>query len=431
MKRFIALFILAALLLLQCGCNKQEQTTPTVENQFRIGYGRISIHTNDFVPMGSFDGRYNTGFLDYVQATCLAVTGENNETVLLYTTDTLYSYDDWVIPCREQVSEATGIPQDHIMFGSTHTHSAPDIGNKVDEKYTQFFIKQIVEVAKQAMEDRAPATIQTASTQVDRMNYIRHYMMSDGTIAGDHFGNWDTAEAVSNLSEPDKELQIVRFTREEKEDIVIANFQAHAKLASSGSTSYGKSNQTMMSADFIGATREYVEKNMKDVKFAFFIGASGNINPFDTHIKANLNRDVLTEKAYGQTLGSIIIENLMFMTETSDNYELKCSQSMLAGQLKSGPGTLDIELDAITLGDSLCFVTAPCEMFNSTGMAIKDGSPYETTFILSNANNSFSYIPDEPAFAYGGYEVKISKFAAGTAEKIADELVGMLQELSK
>ena len=431
MKRLIALLVLSALLLLQCGCNKAEDTAQQPADQFMIGYGRISIHSKENVPLGSFEGRTSTGFLDYVQATCIAVTGENNETVLLYTTDTLYSYADWVDPCREKVSAATGIAQDHIMFSSTHTHSAPDIGNRVGDKYTEFFIEQIVEVAKQALEDRAPATIQTGSTQVDNMNYIRHYMMSDGTIAGDHFGNWDTATAEYNLSEPDKELQLVRFVREDKDDVVIANFQAHAKLASSGSTNYGNQNRTMMSADFIGATRDFVESNMKDVKFAFFIGASGNINPFDTHIKANLHREYLTEKAYGQTLGSIIIENLMFMKDTSAEYDLQCKQSIMTGDLKAGPGTYDFEVDAIALGDSICFVTTPFETFNSTGMAIKDGSPYETTFILSNANDSFSYLPDEAAFLYGGYEVKISKFASGTAEKMADHLVDILNEMHK
>jgi len=430
MKRWIALIVLSALLLLQCGCNKEE-TAKLPADQFMVGFGRVSIHTNDHIPLGSFEGRTSTGFLDYVMATCIAITGENNETVLLYTTDTLYSYSEWVDPCREAVSKLTGIAEDRIMFGSTHTHSAPDIGDRAGDKYTEFFIGQICEAAKLALEDRAPATIQTGSNTVDNMNYIRHYMMSDGTIAGDHFGNWDTATAEYNLSEADKEIQLIRFVREDTKDIVLANFQSHAKLVSSGSTAYGQQNRTMMSADYIGATRDYVESNMKDVHFAFYIGASGDINPFDTRIKANLHREYLTEDGYGNALGSIIVETLMFMKDTSKEYDLQCKQTILEGQVKGGTGTMGIELDAITLGDSICFVTAPIEMFNKNGMAIKDGSPYETTFVLSNANDSFSYIPAEEAFEYGGYEVKISRFAAGTGEQIAETLVNMLKELKK
>jgi len=430
MKRWIAFIVLTALLLLQCGCGK-EDTAKAPDNQFMAGFSRVSIHTNKSEPLGSFGFRSSTGYLDHVAVTCVAITGDNNETVLLYTVDQLYSREEWVAPCRKKLAELTGVPEDHIMFGATHTHSAPDAGNRASAQYTEFFLDSICNAGQQAMEDRAPATIQAGSTQVDKLNYIRHYMMSDGSIAGDHFGTWDTATAVYNLSEPDRELQLIRFVREDKKDIVMANFQAHAKLASSGSTAHGLKNRTMMSSDFVGATREYVEANAEDVLFALYIGASGNVNPFDVYIKEQFHKEYATEKAYGKALGSIVVETLMFIEDASQEYEVQCSQTVLDGQLKTGTGTWGIELDAISLGDSICFVTTPFETFNSTGLAIKDGSPYETTFVLSNSNDNFSYIPDEAAFVYGGYEVGLSKFASGTAEQVSARLVEMLNELNK
>jgi len=213
--------------------------------------------------------------------------------------------------------------------------------------------------------------------------------------------------------------------------ILTTNSSLSAKLASSGSTAHGLKNRTMMSSDFVGATREYVEANAEDVLFALYIGASGNVNPFDVYIKEQFHKEYATEKAYGKALGSIVVETLMFIEDASQEYEVQCSQTVLDGQLKTGTGTWGIELDAISLGDSICFVTTPFETFNSTGLAIKDGSPYEATFVLSNSNDNFSYIPDEAAFVYGGYEVGLSKFASGTAEQVSARLVEMLNELNK
>ena len=69
--------------------------------------------------------RISTGFLDYLYCTCIAMS-DGDETVLLFKQDLVRSYEPWVEKARVLITAATGIPADHIMICSTHTHSAPE-----------------------------------------------------------------------------------------------------------------------------------------------------------------------------------------------------------------------------------------------------------------------------------------------------------------
>jgi hypothetical protein len=49
--------------------------------------------------------------------------------------------------------------------------------------------------------------------------------------------------------------------------------------------------------------------------------------------------------------------------------------------------------------------TAPGEIFNEIGRAVKDRSPMPNTFFLAYTNGSIGYVPVPEAYAEGGYEV--------------------------
>ena len=70
-------------------------------------------------------------------------------------------------------------------------------------------------------------------------------------------------------------------------------------------------------------------------------------------------------------------------------------------------------------------------MFDTNGMQVKEGSPFEMTFVLTNAGGSFAYIPSAEAVPHGGYEVYKTSYAYGTAEQIVGELLSMLGEFKK
>ena len=70
------------------------------------------------------------------------------------------------------------------------------------------------------------------------------------------------------------------------------------------------------------------------------------------------------------------------------------------------------------------------EMFDTTGMYIKENSPFARTFIVGYSYpGGGGYIPTAEGFENGGYEADNCIFVPGTAEEIADQLLTMLGDM--
>ena len=235
MKKFLSILLVAVMVLGLCACgngdsqqsNVPQQTTAPQETEpklegFHVGYGRERLDGGVGTPLAGYgDGlsRLSEGVLNYLYATCIAMTDETGKTVLLYTADTICTNTDWTDDMRAAITEATGVPADCIQLTATHTHSGPDIRDSLNQEsayYKNTYLPAFVNAGKQAMEDRSPATVFSGDTYVDRLNFVRHYVMSDGNIAGDNFGDTEKTTAVSNHHEADNQVQIIRFVRQDK-----------------------------------------------------------------------------------------------------------------------------------------------------------------------------------------------------------------------
>ena len=86
------------------------------------------------------------------------------------------------------------------------------------------------------------------------------------------------------------------------------------------------------------------------------------------------------------------------------------------------------EMNAIRIGDA-AVVTAPFELFNATGMYIKERSPFDVTFVNAYSCGSHSYLPSANAY-HDCYEWNQNRYEPGTAEIIQDEYVEMLKKLA-
>jgi hypothetical protein len=62
-------------------------------------------------------------------------------------------------------------------------------------------------------------------------------------------------------------------------------------------------------------------------------------------------------------------------------------------------------------------------------MAIKAGSPFKHTFVITHCNGAAGYLPPKHLYVEGGYEIKTSPFAPQAAEKVVKQVVTMLHEL--
>ena len=87
--------------------------------------------------------------------------------------------------------------------------------------------------------------------------------------------------------------------------------------------------------------------------------------------------------------------------------------------------TTSMELNAFSVA-GIGFTTGTYEMFSSEGAYVRDNSPFSTTFLITG---NHGYIPNEAAYEYRSYEADTGYYAKGTAEKLAEKYVELLNSL--
>lgn len=468
MRRWFSLFlsILLVLGLMACGNTAAQPTQPEVESWLKAGFARVDITPAYNIGLdgsGNATTRISKGIADHLYMTCVALS-DGEKTILVYTADTL-GFNNTSLPLlRNQIRMATGIPQEQVFFGATHTHSAPRLTTNSGDtfiKYYGSFCAAAVQAAEEAIADMAPAKLQAMTKDLQGMNFVRHYKMSDGSYAGPNFGTFTGLDIVDYAGEVDPELSMIKLDRGgDKQDILMLNWQAHPNNSSS-------LGYYLISADFVGKLRDKMEAQT-GMQVAYFTGASGNV-----HIDSKIASDAhgLKWDAYGEKLADLAMEALPelkdvggtgiavtgqyylaqidhsmdhMLAQAQEVYNLWGTESKAAADEKGLEydftsvyqaktiveraqigKELQWELRAFRVGD-LGFTTGTYEMFTESGKYVKDNSPFDVTFVITG---NLIYIPNEAAFAYRNYEADTTYFVPGTAELLAEEYVKMLRSL--
>lgn len=185
MKKMISFVLSLTLALSLCACSGSENGT-TGETQpsagLQVGYARESIMPEGQVNIsgaGNQQHRVSVGFLDYLYATCIAVS-ENGNTVLLYSVDTLSSNKVWTEEARKLIDETTGVPVTNIHIAATHTHSGPAVGGSLPLilQWKPIYMDALVNSAKAALADQTPTTLYGQKVETEKMTFVRHYEMA-------------------------------------------------------------------------------------------------------------------------------------------------------------------------------------------------------------------------------------------------------------
>ena len=470
MKKILSM-ILAVLLLVglcACGSNGDPAATGDKANEaaFQVGFGRENI-TPDFpvaLSGGGDPNRISESVIDYIYTTCVAITDPAGNTVLVITND-LQSVG-FRSDITKAVTEATGVPYENILLCSTHNHSGPSQSkSKVGgPEFMNLFIDGIVAACKKALEDRAPATMSAGEIKADGYVFPRHYKMMDGTYAGSSYGNLVADQIESIAYEGDSTLQMVQFTREGKKPVLMMNLGAHA-------TFFSSTTIKTLSSDFPGPMREHIEGN-SDVLVAYMIGPAGDQTPSTKYAPKAHGLD---HRGYGKAVGQLVVDGLSSLKpyntgdikvelfehtgktnyngtdrflEAKEIYDIFLNEGYSKGNAaaKSAgfisvydarsivtraklPKTQQIKLGALAIGD-VSFLFASFEMFSETGRYIRENSPYEMTFICTQAlDTTHDYIPSDIGFKLNCYEAYTAHFEQDTAKNIADQFISTLKDM--
>ena len=474
MKKLLCLLLslCVVLSLAACGSAGTGTETPTTEgakdNRFRVGYARENITPQYPVGLtgyGNTSDRKHTEVLDYIYLTTVAITDHEDNTMLMITVDVTGFEEEQAASLAGKAAKVAGIPKENVTLSGTHTHSAPSPTEIISD-----INKAVEKTVAAAMADREYADMFMGTTETQGLNFVRHYWMTDGTLVSDNHGDPTGRTYAGHTTEVDQQLQLLKFDRDgDKEDVVMVNWQSHPHIT-------GGFSKYELSADIIGAFREYLEKDTGCL-FAYYQGAAGNINPTSRIAEENANTSnpknyrihgelltmhakealanmtalepglikVHTEQFTGEcdhtdgSLASVASQVIAYFEEGHTPVETQrfaepfgiwsVYHARAIGNRAAKGKSLPIPITTFTIGQ-VGFATIPGELFDTIGVAIKEESPCPMTFIMGYCNGSVGYLASEYAFEYGTYEVDIRTFVKGTAEALGDRHVELLKELT-
>lgn len=484
MRRIFSLLLVLTLILGLCACGaaggSEAGTTAATEPAptFMAGYGKADITPSQLgIEMGGYGNqadRLSKGLASYVYAIAVAVRDAEGNTAILMSVDNCSVHNAMNDTVRAWAETTLGIPKQNILISSIHQHSTPD---STDGNYTPELEKGLKQAISDAVADLAPAEMYFAKTEAPAMSFVRRAWYKDGGFVTSHSG--DRSSGFDHYeSESDKEMRLVKFTREDKEDILMVNFQGHPHMGTD-------SSKTDIHSDWPGVMRDQVDKEL-GVLTIYFSGAGGNMNStsynkadmvstdFRQHGERAANFVINAEGTYTKAeTGTIrcLEQTNTYQVDHSLDHLLMSASNVAAARTsggmdaakeelkkypelnsvfqasavvsKAGMGeTLNCTISVITFGD-MALTVHPYEMFDSNGKELREGTvgnenyaaedqqenPYAMTFITTLANGSMGYMPSTLGFDNGGYERDTTKYARGTGELLVGDYLAMLNQL--
>ncbi len=412
--------------------NETVDNTPIVYPEgFSVGFGREIVTPPSGTGLAGYGGtdRVSKSVLDDLKLTCTAICdGEN--VVLLYSTDLTKMGGGIAEVAKKQLNQAYGIPAENIMFNATHTHSAPGFSTSNfagAKKYLPLYYAAVVKTAGDALRDLEEASALYGTGNTVELNYVRRYIsLIDGSPVSKNVSYGQDPTKVAHESKPDTELQIIKFDRATKKDVILCNWQCHP-------TGPGGEKNYEVSADWIGSLRDSVEQEA-DVLFSFHQGAAGNLAQ-GGKIQGDKSWGGSLYVEHGKEIAKVALSVMQNLTPVQTG-KIQARRFVLTAEYKeeilSGKQqklySSQIDLGAITMGE-IAFALCTGEPHDTMGVTVKDSSPYKATFFCGYTNGDNGYIPSAFAYPNKGYEVESTNYAPGTGEAIVAELLKNLGEM--
>jgi len=393
------------------------------------------------------------------------------ESVILISMDTLSSKPWFTDDIRRRVSEATGVPTDHILVAATHTHEGAALEYQLwlcppDPQQAALTAEKTVEAGILAWQDRKEAKLGIGKCFEERFSFCRDFYRKDGTIATNP--GYDVRDQLIDPvnTEVDRSVNVMRIDDPDgKLRAFIVNFANHADTN-------GRIPRNAYSSDYPGFMRMSLQSRYgSNVKVLFFNGPCGDLNHFDfdkASSKWYCGKGICSSAIIGTSLAEDIIAlnpsiradvtdapidaisqkpvvSRRFKTQADYEWAIKelaqaeaegrAPDAFAAEYAESDEGLspqVPIEVHTICLGP-WAIVGLPSEIYNEIGTEIKKRSPFENTVVFELANGTNGYIPPAYVVNSTAYSAKVSKYnsfcGAETADVLIEQSIKQLNEL--
>jgi hypothetical protein len=438
--------------------------------QMQIGAATVAITPPLGVPMaGYYSERGATAVHDDLLSHALVLESQGTKAALV-TLDLVSTSRPFVEEARQEIERTTDIPAAHVMISASHTHTGPilartsqryDAQGGQQERATSFMTKLPGLIAQSVREANArltPVKVSAAVGRVDGLAFNRRFHMQDGSVG------WNPGKLNPNIVRPagptDPDLPVVLFEGAKARPLAAyVNFAIHLDTVGG----------TEISADAPGTVSRLLAAAIEpDLVTVYATGCCGDINHINvsrsgpqkghaeaarigTLIAAGVLRAL--ENARPVAPGPIRIRSEMVSLplpeiEAADVEEAQKIAERVRSHAMPAPKFMEqvkafkvldiarrdgkpqeVEVQVVTLGDDLAWVSLPGEIFVELGLAIKQGSPFRQTMIAELANGSIGYIPNRVAYPQGNYEVVSARCGEGSGEKLVDTALRLLREV--
>lgn len=439
-------------------------------DEVRAGASQVVISPPLGVALaGYYSERGATAIHDDLFARALVIESGGAKAALV-SLDLISTSRHFIEDARREIEQATGIPAAHVMISATHTHTGPilartsvryDAQGAQQERAASYMEKLpglITQSVKQANERLAPVKVSAAIGQVEGLAFNRRFHMRDGSVG------WNPGKLNPNIIKPagptDPQLPVVLFEGARSQPLAVyANFAIHLDTVGG----------TEISADAPGTLAKLLAAaTHPEVVSVYTTACCGDINHLDvsrrtpqkgheeaarigTHLAAEVLRSL--ERLQAVKVGAVRVKSqlvkLPLPAVRADEVEAaravaervrkgempapKFMEQVNAFKVIDVAGRegkpQEVEVQVVTLGEELAWVSLPGEIFVELGLAIKQNSPFKQTMIAELANGSIGYIPTRVAYPQGNYEVVSARCAEGSGEMLVDAALLMLREL--
>ncbi len=437
----------------------------------KAGFARLDITPPFGTPLdGYYNKRYAQKILDPLYLNAIALN-DGEKTVVMISADLI---GIGVSDCRyiqNKISERLGIEADSIILHAIHQHTSFRLIHQEDREhigdaYAEVLYCKFCDAAQLAVADMKDCTVSTAEKETAKqISFVRRYFLDDGSVQTNPRPNQVT-QIVKSCEEPDNTVRLIRFTRENANDIALVCFSTHPDVVGS---------QDQCSADWPGFVRRYVESDIDGVDCIFFTGVQGDTNHFDyfaareaksydaiktgyEHSKfmgrtvADTVKDIwngTTPHADGKL--SVAVTSIFNKTKSEgmERYDeaIEFFRKYEAGELDHGTVSMsdfgnlgrirnlrkqplfrELPIAAISIGD-IVIVGFAGEPFTAYGNTARELAGGRFTLTLALVNGTQGYLPSAAAFEQGGYEASSSNFTPTLMDETMEAVKGLYTKL--
>jgi hypothetical protein len=277
---------------------------------------------------------------------------------------------------------------DQLYVGITHTHSGAVSDNNFDLLADSF-----VAAAEQAAEALEPVEIGATTTNVAEA-YNRIVRKADGSVEM----LWTNPARQENRPVDDA-LRILNFRKPDGTTLVnLVNYSAHPVVTMD-------LNNVVVSADYPGQMAKVLTEAAAG-ETIFFLGAAGDVNPFDADTKP-LETAIEKSRLLGTKLANAVLGAVSEISEYQTAGKFRFESLPLdvpyhADHAHAGK-TMKAAVNTLLLTDDIALASFSGEYFNAFSSRLASASPAQHTFFLGYSNGGLGYVPTIEASDFGGY----------------------------